>query len=127
MGKKCLIWYLAAAMFIIGIAPRLEAAFSPSEALLLSPAMREADVAKIQSILENKLVSQRLSDLGYSAQEIRDRLSQLSNEQLHSIAQRIDDLRVGQDAAGIVIFLLVALIVVLIVLLVTGRKVVVTK
>lgn len=60
MGKKCLICYLAAAMFIIGIAPRLEAAFSPSEALILSPAVRDGNLGKIQSVLENKLVSQRL-------------------------------------------------------------------
>jgi hypothetical protein len=127
MGKKCLVWYLVAAMFIIGIAPRLEAAFSPSDALLLDSATQESDLQKIQRVLENRLVSQRLQDLGFTTDEIRERLAQLSAEQTHSLVQKIDDLKVGQDGLGVVIFLLVVVIVVLIVLMVTGKRVVVTQ
>ena len=126
MSKKCLVWYLAAAMFIIGIAPRLEAAFSPSEALLFA-ATREGDLQKIQTVLENKVIRQRLQDLGFSSEEIRERIARLTAEQIHGLAQRIDDLKVGQDGTGVVIFLLLVVVVILIVLMATGRRVLVTK
>jgi hypothetical protein len=127
MVKKCLAWYLVLAMFIIGIAPPVEAAFSPSEALTLTVVDRAADLDKIQKILEMKVVTQRLQDLGYSPTEIGTRLSQMSDQQIHSIAQKIDDLKVGQDGGGVIIVLLLVVVVILIVLMTTGRKVVVTK
>ena len=125
MVKKYVVWYLVVAMFVIGIAPRLEAAFTPSETLMLSPSMRAADVEKIQAALELKLVKQRLQDLGFSAEEITTRLSQLTDEQTHSIASRLDDLKVGGDGLGVVIAILVIIVLVIVILQLTGHKVVV--
>jgi hypothetical protein len=112
-------------MFVIGIAPRLEAAFTPSETLMLSPSTRAADVEKIQAALELKLVQQRLQDLGFSTDEITARLSQLTDEQIHSIAARLDDLKVGGDGLGIVIAILVIIVLVIVIIQLTGHKVVV--
>jgi hypothetical protein len=123
MVKKCLAWYLVLAMFVIGVAPRVDAAFSPSEVLTLSPEVRAGDIDKIRITLENKLVSQRLRDLGYSTDEIMTRLSQMTDEQIHSFAQRLDDLKVGGDGAGVVIAVLVIIILVLVILHLTGKKV----
>jgi len=125
MVKKYVVWYLVVAMFVIGIAPRLEAAFTPSETLVLSPSVRAADVEKIQAALELKLVQQRLQDLGFSADEITARLSQLTDEQIHSIAARLDDLKVGGDGLGIVIAILVIIVLVIVIIQLTGHKVVV--
>lgn len=129
MARKYIVWYLVAAMFVIGIAPRLEAAFVPSQLIGTTPLDRVADERAIQSILENRLVQQRLMDLGYTVEEIQDRLSQLSDQQIHAVAQKLDDLRVGQDSAlGIVIAVLVIIVlVILIINLTTGRKVVITR
>lgn len=129
MVRKYIVWYLVAAMFVIGIAPRLEAAFVPSQLIGTTPLDRVADERAIQSILENRLVQQRLMDLGYTVEEIQDRLSQLSDQQIHAVAQKLDDLRVGQDSAlGIVIAVLVIIVlVILIINLTTGRKVVITR
>ena len=125
MVKKYVVWYLVVAMFVIGIAPRLEAAFTPSETLMLSPSTRAADVEKIQTALELKLVQQRLQDLGFSTDEITARLSQLTDEQIHSIAARLDDLKVGGDGLGIVIAILVIIVLVIVIIQLTGHKVVV--
>ena len=125
MVKKYVVWYLVVAMFVIGIAPRLEAAFTPSETLVLSPSVRAADVEKIQAALELKLVQQRLQDLGFSTDEITARLSQLTDEQIHSIAARLDDLKVGGDGLGIVIAILVIIVLVIVIIQLTGHKVVV--
>ena len=126
MAKKWLACYLVIAMFVIGVAPRLEAAFSPSEALG-APAVRAGDMEKIRMALENKLVTQRLRDLGYSAEEVMTRLSQLSDSQIHSFAQKLDNLKTGGDGAEVILFILVVVILVVVILQLTGHKVVVTK
>ncbi|MGA3173445.1 MAG: PA2779 family protein [Syntrophorhabdales bacterium] len=125
MLKLFLVWYLAAAMFVIGIAPRVEAAFSPSEALGLSGTVKAADLEKIRVALEEKVVAQRLSDLGYSAEEIMARLSGLSDGQIHSFAQRLDEAKVGGDGVGIVIAILLVIVLVLVILRLAGHRVVV--
>lgn len=127
MIRRWVVWYLVVAMFVIGIAPRVEAAFSPSEALGLSASVRAGDVEKIRVALEQKLVAQRLRDLGYSAEEIMARLSDLSDSQIHSFAQRLDEARVGGDGLGIVIAVLVIIVLVLLILRLTGNKVLLTK
>ena len=129
MANKSIVWGLVVAMFILGIAPRLEAAFVASQAINSTPLNRMSDLKAIQSALENKLVQQRLQDLGYLRDEINDKLALLSDQQLHNIAQKLDDLRVGQDSGlGIVIAVLVIIILVIIIVnLTTGHRVVVTK
>jgi|WetSurSiteA1Bulk_404760.scaffolds.fasta_scaffold111308_2 hypothetical protein len=127
MVKKCLISYLVLAMFVIGIAPRVDAAFSPSETLKLSAEARTGDLEKIRVVLENKLVTQRLQDVGYTTNEITTRLSQMTDEQIHSFAQKLDDLKVGGDGLGFVIGVLLIVALVLVILHLSGRKVIVTK
>jgi len=129
MARKITIYYLVAVMFIIGIAPRVEAAFMPSQAITISSGERAADVQKIQTVLEMKLVKQRLLDLGFSPEEIQSRISEMSDQQIHGFAQKLDDLKVGQDSGlGIVIAILViVLLVILIINLTSGKKVVVTQ
>ena len=129
MANKSIVWGLVVAMFILGIAPRLEAAFVASQAINSTPLNRMSDLKAIQSALENKLVQQRLQDLGYLRDEINDKLALLSDQQLHNIAQKLDDLRVGQDSGlGIVIAVLVIIILVIVIVnLTTGHRVVVTR
>lgn len=129
MTKKSITWCLVMAMFILSIAPRLEAAFVPSQTINTPSLDRMSDLKAIQSTLENRLVQQRLHDLGYSSDEIAKKLSLLSDRQLHDIAQKLDDLRVGQDSGlGIVIAVLIIIILVIIIInLTTGHKVVITR
>ncbi len=120
-------WYLVFAMFIIGIVPRVEAGFAPSELIALSKADRAADMEKIQKTLETKMIRERLEKLGFTQDEINSRLGQLSDRQMHQLALHLDDLKVGGDALGIVIALLVITILVVLLLQLTGHRVVVTK
>lgn len=124
---KHVAWYLVVAMFIISIAPRVDAGFAPSEIIDLKPGDRTAEIEKIQNVLETKAVSERLSQFGLNQDEIAGRLSQLSDEQIHQFALQLDDLRVGQDAAGVIIAVLVIIILVIVILQLTGHKVIVTK
>ncbi len=124
---KPLAWYLVIAMFIISIAPRVEAGFAPSELAGVSGIDRNKDLATIQKILETKAVQQRLENLGFTRDEINNRLSQLDNEQIHQLALKLDELMVGGDGLGVVIALLVIVILVVILLQLTGRRVIITK
>ena len=125
MLKKCLVTYLVLAMFVIGIAPRVDAAFSPSEALNISAEARMGDIERIRVVLENKVVAQRLHDLGYTTDEIMTRLSQMTDEQIHRFAQKLDDLKVGGDGLGVIIAILVIVVLVLVILQLTGKRVIV--
>ncbi len=123
MFKRFLIVYLACAMFVIGIAPRLDAAFTPSEAMAPALSTRSADVDTIRAALEQKLVRQRLQDLGFSADEISAKLSELTDAQIHYFATRLDDLKVGGDGLGFVIAILVIIALVILILQLTGHRV----
>jgi len=125
---KEVTWYLVFAVFIIGIAPKVEAGFAPSEAIALSKVDRAADLERIQKVLETKMIRERLEKLGFTQDEINSRLSQLSDQQIHQLALQLDDLKVGKsDALGVIIALLVIAILVIIILQLTGHRVVVTK
>ncbi len=105
--KKWITCYLAFAMVLIGTVPPVHASFSVAENLKAAGSDRSLDVQTVQSSLETKLVRQRLADLGFAPEEIGARLAQLSDEQIHQVAQGLDQVRVGRDGFSIVISLLV--------------------
>jgi len=121
---KIIASYLAFAMFIFGIVPKLEASFIASEPIMLS-LDRSADLQTIQKALEQKIVRDRLEVLGFSDNEIQQRLGQLSDEQIHYLAQNIDQLNTGGDGLGIVIAVLVIAILVIILIKLTNREIVI--
>ncbi len=118
-------WYLIAAMFLLGIAPKAEAGFSPSGVIALPHVDRAQDLDKIRQTLENKMVAKRLSELGFSQQEINSRLSQMSDQQIHQIAQKMGSLKVGGDGWEFLIGLLIVVILVIVILQLTGHRVIV--
>ena len=122
---KCIASYLVFAMFIIGIIPRVDAGFVPSEIITHSQNDRTADLQRIQKILETKRVRERLDNLGFTEDEIQKRLSQLTDAQIHSLALNLDQLKVGGDAFGIIIALLVIALLVVGLLYLTKHKVIV--
>ncbi|MGD0624974.1 MAG: PA2779 family protein [Thermodesulfobacteriota bacterium] len=123
--RKWITWYLVAAMFVIGITPRVYAGFSPSEFTILAPAERAAEVEKIQKFLEMKVVRERLQELGFAPDEIQSRLNQLSDPQIHQLALQVDNLKVGGDGLEVVIALLVIAILIVVLIWLLGHKVVI--
>ena len=125
MIKKSIVWFLVFSMFIIAMVPRVEAGFIPSNAINIDETQKASDLDKIQKFLETKLVSQRLEDLGFSSSEVKERLSLLSDHQLHNYAQQLDTLKVGGDGLEVVIGVLVIIILIIVILHLTGHKVIV--
>ncbi len=123
--RKWIIWYLVIAMFVIGITPRVYASFSPSEVIGLSQE-RSSDLQKVQKFLEMKMVGERLKEYGFARDEIKARIDQLSDQQIHQLALKIDDIKVAaDDGLGIIVAILVIAILVVILILLLDHRVVV--
>ncbi len=111
--------------------------FPPEARAMLAPATTSAavsdpsrieDLQKIQRVLENKIVQQRLADYGLTPEEIQARLTRLSDAQLHQMAAQIDALAPGGDGGlGIVIALLVIAILAVILIYLLGHRIEVRK
>jgi hypothetical protein len=98
---------------VIGFAEKTYAGFSPSEVMSLSPIERTADLQKIRVALETRVVTEKLTQLGFNKDEVQSRLDQLSDQQLHKVALKADQLKVGGDGGGFIIAVLVIGILVL--------------
>lgn len=116
---KHVSWYLIFAMFLIGIAPKVEAGIAPSELIAMGQTDRHIDIEKIRQVLEMKMVGERLAQLGLTQDEIQTRLDRLDDQQLHKFALQLDDLKVGGDGgAGIaIVILLIFMLFIMIVML----------
>lgn len=87
--------------------------------------MRDKELAEIEKVLESKIIEQRLKDFGLNPGEIKERLNQLTDEEMHYFATQLDSLNAGGDIGGVVISLLIIIILVLVVLQLTGHKIIV--
>ncbi len=102
----------AEAMFVPTAPAPHEDAVSPAQ----KPGNRAADIAKIQAVLESKVIRQKLMDLGLSSEEAMARVNKLSDEQVHQFASRIDSLQAGGiGTSGLIIILLLVIIIILII------------
>ncbi len=115
---------LVVTMGFLSFVPRVQAGFVPTEEFIEFDT-RLHDMATAQKAIENKLVSERLKALGYSEQEIMQRLEQLSDDELHQLASRIDTLTTGGDALGLVIGVLLVILIVIVILKVTDKRIVI--
>ena len=114
--------YLAFAFFLIASIPQNSWAYLVDSQTLNHS--READMNKIQRVLESKMVSQRLSELGLSMDEINSKLQQLSDADIHQFASQLESLMPG-GILEFIIGVLVIVILVLVILQITGHKVIV--
>jgi hypothetical protein len=113
---------LAVLMGLLSLVPRVEASFVPSDQSF-SSSSRQHDMATIQKALEQKLVKERLKDLGYTEEEIKARLDRLSDTELHALASQLDSLLPAGDGTGVVIALLIIVILVIVILMLTGHRI----
>jgi hypothetical protein len=128
---RAMIWLLVITTLAIGLHP-------PETVAMLSPALpavaessldshRIADLQKIQTVLESKVVRQRLEDFGLSQEEINARLAGLSDDQLHQFAADVDAIIPAGDGLGIVVVLLVIAILAVILVYLLNHRIVITK
>ncbi len=120
---KGVVCYMVIAIVVIGVAQKVYAGFSPSEMVGSPSYNRAADLEKVQKVLELKMISQKLKELGLTPDETQKRLDQLSDSQIHQLALQIEDLEVGGDGLGVVIALLLIAILVVILVYLLGHRI----
>ena len=123
---RMLSWCLCVALVLVAVAPE-EARAIPSPSVEVGPspgAERLDDLARIQRVLEQKLVRARLADLGLAEAEVSARLARLDDAELHQLAQRLDEVQAGGqercENGGCIVFGAFYLAVILVALLVYG-------
>lgn len=87
--------------------------------------VRNQDIDKIQLALENKIVQEKLRAYGYTPDEINSKLGEMTEGQIHLLAQASDNVIAGGDGIGIVIGVLVIILLVILILKLMGKKIVI--
>lgn len=88
--------------------------------------LRAAELAKVQTILEQKVVLQKLLDYGVSSEEAMAKIRSMSDSDLHRLATLADRVAAGaDDGVGLLIGLALLVILVLVILMLMNKRVVV--
>jgi len=88
--------------------------------------LRAAEIAKVQTVLEQKVVMQKLLDYGVSSEEAMAKIRSMSDSDLHRLATLADRVAAGADGGvGWLIGLAVLVILVLVILMLMNKRVVV--
>lgn len=88
--------------------------------------LRAAEIAKVQNLLEKKMVMQKLVDYGVSPGEAMAKIRSMSDSDLHRLASLTDRVAAGTDSGvGVLIGLAVLVILVLVILMIMNKRVVV--
>lgn len=87
---------------------------------------RNVDMTKVQSFLEQKIVLQKLSDYGVSADEAMEKIRAMSDREVHRLAALTDRAAEGTDSGlGLLIGLAVLVLLVVLILKLMNKEVVV--
>lgn len=113
---------LVVVMGLFGFVPRLDAAFVPSTHSW-SALDRQDDMARVQKVLEDKMVRERLKALGLTAEEISARLDQLSDQEVHAFATQLDTVTAAGSTGEVIIVILLVAILVVLILLLSGKHI----
>lgn len=95
-----------------------------AESQMISPehnasTKREINEIKVKRALENKIVAEKLMSHGLTKEEVSEKISTMSDEQVHQIASLADRIPAGGDGvvAVVVTLLVIAALVLLIIFL----------
>lgn len=83
------------------------------------------EIETIQRALETRMVQEKLSAHGLTAEEVADKLPSMTPEQIHMLAQASDDVLAGGDGLGVVIALLVIVILVIVILKLLNKDIII--
>ena len=115
--------YLALLSTSSAPAAMVDSVFSESQSRLMN--QREEEINKIQRALENQLVKEKLKAYGLTDEEVKDKLSKMSDEQVHMLAQASDKVLSGGDAIGAVIGVLIIVLLIVLILKLLNKEIII--
>lgn len=86
---------------------------------------RGEDLARVQRVLESKMIAKRLEALGLTSEEIDSRLSGLTDGEVHSFAGQLESLYPGGNGLGLLIAVLIIILLVIVILKVADKKIII--
>jgi len=86
---------------------------------------KEAEIDKVKKVLEMQIVADKLQAYGLSVEEVKAKLSSMSDEQIQVVAQASDRVLAGGDGAGFVIAVLVIIILVIVILKLLDKRIII--
>lgn len=125
--SKALALTIAGYFTILTTAPApaamVDSAFSDKNVVVKSE--REVNIDKIQRALENEIVKEKLKAYGLDENQIKEKLAQMSDQQIHMLAQASDKVLAGGDAIGFTIGVLIIVLLVILILKLTGKEIII--
>jgi len=91
----------------------------------VSQSLREMEINKIQRALENELVREKLKAYGLTPEEVNQKLSQMSDQQIHMLAQASDKVLAGGDILGTIIAVLIIVLLIVLILKLLGKEIII--
>ena len=90
-----------------------------------SESVRMVEIERIQKALEQKVVTDKLVACGMNPAEIQSKLSQMSDDQIHMLAQASDNVLAGGDGIGVVIGVLVIILLVIVIMKLLNKEIII--
>jgi hypothetical protein len=125
-------WFLAMAVLMAGWMGVLGSLRGVAEAGVIASHgaaqvdLRGAEVAKVQSFLERKVVLQKLLDYGVSPEEAMAKIRAMSDSDLHRLASLTDRAAAGADGEfGLLIALAVLIILIIVIFKLMNKEIIV--
>ena len=86
---------------------------------------RDADLIMARQVLEHRIVAQKLRDYGVDPAVAEEKLSSLSDQDLHTLASASKGLPSGSDGLGVLVSLLIIVLLVILILKLMNKEIVV--
>jgi hypothetical protein len=118
-GRQKFTWGILPLLLLSLMPMESEAMLAPADGSITSDSSRTEDLQTVRKVLEQKIVQQRLQDIGLSQDDINIRLDQMSDGQLHTMATQLNSVIPAGDGGMIWQIVGILLIVILVILLAT--------
>jgi hypothetical protein len=125
-SARLLVWILVLDSCLLSVLPQ-DVGAMVAPLTVGEGSARVADLERVQSVLESKLVQQRLADVGLTADEVNARVSRLSDAELHQLAMNLDGLLPGGDVGVGFLIAVVIVLIVIVAIYLSGYRIDITR
>jgi hypothetical protein len=110
MFRKAVVYALCLAVFNLG-SPLVARAELVGTLQAVESSTRSQDLAAVSAALARQEVRQQLAALGVDAADIESRVARLTDSELRTLADRMDEMPAGGDALAVIGIVFVVLII----------------
>ncbi len=111
LAKRFLVAVLSLSLIGTGLLPTISYAGIIGTRTVIDLNRKTADLARIETFIDQQAVRERLLDMGVSPGEVRERLAALTDEELHLLNENMDRLPAGGllEVIGVIFVVLLIL------------------